>query len=152
MCSAGSLVTGHLSLASNRPVSSSLPSGGTTGLPNRLEVEPARAGEHRVADLLAFQAAAGEMPEQEILGVVVDRRAAGHARHPVRVREHDQPVQVLEAPAVVDQVAGEEVEQLGVGRLLALLAEVVGRAHDRPPEVPAPDAVGQHPRHQRVLG
>ncbi len=114
-------------------------------------VEPARAGEHRVADLLAFQSATGEMPEPQVLGVFPRRRSLGHARHPVRIRQHDEPVQMLEAPAMVDQLARQVIEKLGMSRLLALLAEVVGGAHDRPCEMPAPDAVDQHPRHHRVF-
>jgi hypothetical protein len=54
----------------------------------------------------------------------------------VGVREHDLAMQVLEAPAVLHEVDGQPVEQLGVGRPLASGAEIVGRADETLAEVP----------------
>ena len=53
------------------------------------------------------------------------RSASALRRHPVGVRGHDQPVQRLELPAAAHELGGEPVEQLGMRRQLAELAEVV---------------------------
>ncbi len=45
---------------------------------------------------------------------------------------HDQPVHLLEAPALTDHLVGEPVEQFGVGRPLTQDAEVA-RGFDQPP-------------------
>ena len=50
------------------------------------------------------------------------------------------------------QFGREPVEQFGVRRLLAHLAEVVRRADEAAAEVPLPDAVGDHSPGERVVG
>ena len=56
----------------------------------------------------------------------------------------------LEPPAAVHELGGQPVEQLGVGRRLAQLAEVVGRRHDSAAEVILPEPIGHHPGRPRV--
>ena len=56
----------------------------------------------------------------------------------------------LERPAVGDEPDRQPVEQLGVRGQLAELAEVVDRADEPLAEMPAPDAVDDHPRGERV--
>ena len=56
----------------------------------------------------------------------------------------------LDLPAVRDQLGGQPIQQLGVGRRLAQLAEVVGGRHDGPAEVILPEAIRQHARRPRV--
>ena len=67
-------MTGHFALASNSPVSSSLPSGGTTGGPNGLGLS--RPEQASIASRIAspFQPAAGEVPQQAVLRVVSQAR------------------------------------------------------------------------------
>ena len=54
-------------------------------------------------------------------------------------------------PAVLHEISGQPVEQLRVGRRLAVEAKVARRVHDTLPKVVLPDAVDEDPRGQRVL-
>jgi hypothetical protein len=56
------------------------------------------------------------------------------------------------APAARDELGGQPVEQFGVRRRFAHLAEVARRAHDALAEVMLPDAVHHHPRREGVIG
>ena len=67
-------------------------------------------------------------------------------------REHDQAVHGLDRPARLHEPAGQPVEQLGMGRRLALAAEVAGRADDPLAEVVLPDPVDHHAGGHRVVG
>ena len=55
----------------------------------------------------------------------------------VRAREHDPPVQRLDRPAGLDELAGQVVEQLGMRRRVAAQPEVAGRADQSLAEMPA---------------
>ena len=50
-------------------------------------------------------------------------------------------MELLEAPALGDELAGEPVEEIGMGGACAVASEVVGRVRDAGPEVVLPDAV-----------
>ena len=58
----------------------------------------------------------------------------------------------LDAPAALDEGMGQPVEQLGMRRRLAVLAEVARRRDDPPAEMLLPDPVDHHPGGQRVVG
>ena len=60
-------------------------------------------------------------------------------------------MQLFEAPAVRDEAAREPVEQLGMRRRLAELAEVARRADEPAPEMVLPDAVDDHAGGERIL-
>ena len=62
---------------------------------------------------------------------------------------HDPLVERLEPPAVLDQLGGQPFEQLGVGRALALRAEVVGGGDDPAAEVVLPEPIDGDARRQR---
>ena len=109
-------------------------------------------GQHRVAHCLGVQAAARHPPQQAVLGVDLRRGLVPAAGLAVRRGRDDHAVQVLDAPAVGGEFAGQPVQQLGVGRAVALLAEVVGRADDPPSEMGLPDAVHNDAGRQRVFG
>ena len=47
----------------------------------------------------------------------------------------------LQAPAVLDQLRGEEVQQLGVRRRLALASEIIGCGDDAPAEMMLPESI-----------
>ena len=72
-------------------------------------------------------------------------------RLPVGRRGHDQPVHRLEAPAPVDELGGQPVEQLGMARRRALRAEVLVGLDEPPAEVRLPEPVDRDPGRQRVL-
>mgnify|MGYP000541241303 CR=1 FL=1 len=59
---------------------------------------------------------------------------------------------MLQAPAAFGELHGQPVEQLGVRREVALVAEVVLRLHDPAAEVLLPDAVHEYPGGERVRG
>ena len=107
--------------------------------------------ERRVANLLGAEPPHVEPPEQVVRRIDGQRPLVAGGRHLVGARGHDQPVQRLELPVVVDQPQREPIEQLGMRRRRAQLAEVVGRADDAAAEVMLPDAVDDHPRGEHVL-
>ena len=61
-------------------------------------------------------------------------------------------MQLPDAPAALDELRRQPVEQRGIGRQLAARAEVVGSPHDPPSKVQLPDAVDKHARCQRIRG
>ena len=77
-------------------------------------------------------------------------RAEGR-RLPVGRRRDDQPVQRLEPPALGVDLAGQPVEELGMGRQAPHRAEVTRGIHDPDAKVIVPQPVGQHPGRQRIL-
>src|SRR5260221_256486 len=58
---------------------------------------------------------------------------------------------MLHAPAMLDQIAGQPIEQFRMRWPIPLLAEIVRSAHQSLPEVPTPNAVHQHAGGQRIL-
>ena len=60
----------------------------------------------------------------------------------------DQAMDRLEPPALADQLAGQEVEEFGVGGSLALGAEVAGSGDQPSAEVVLPEPVDDHPSEQ----
>ena len=55
-------------------------------------------------------------------------------------------------PALALQLAGEPIEQLGMGGPLAVVAEIARRPHDAAAEMIMPKAIGQHARRERIFG
>ena len=125
----------------------------------RAELEVAAQPEDRVAQPLGIEPPAVEMRQPDVLRVRLeglllgpgDRPVGPPAGHPVGPREHDPAVQALDRPAVLDEPAGQPVEQLGVRGGGAAGAEVARRGHQAAAEMVLPDAVDQHPGRQRVL-
>ena len=78
---------------------------------------------------------------RRLAGSILTASARGLAGLLIGGREHDLAVQPFERPAVGDEARGQVVEQLRMGRLLALGAEIAGRLDQRLAEVPAPDAI-----------
>jgi CO/xanthine dehydrogenase Mo-binding subunit len=104
-----------------------------------------------------------EVPEEGVVGIdgVVrrfqrsERRVAApggdRGGHAVGVAGDDQAVKVLRRPVVVGEFGGEEVEELGVRRRLAVAAEVERGRHDCAAEVAQPDVVGGDARGERIF-
>ena len=116
------------------------------------QVELAADGERRVADLLRREPPRVEPPEEVVGRIDPGRVGVERRRHAVSVRVDDQPVQRLEPPFMSDQPAREPIEELGVGRGRAELAEVVRAADDAPAEVVLPHAVGDHAGRELIVG
>ena len=56
---------------------------------------------------------------------------------------HDQPVEPFQVPSAVGELGGQPVEQHGVSRFFAPLAELAGRVDQAASEVVHPDAIDQ---------
>ena len=115
-------------------------------------VEFAGHRQHGVAHRFVFEPAAVEAPQQAVVRVAGDllwRRTAGLL---VGGRSHDEAVQPLDRPAVLDEIAGQPVEQVGVGRRLGAQAEVAGGLDQSAAEVVGPDPVDDDPRGERIVG
>ena len=85
----------------------------------------------------------------ELVCVDLLRFGARLARLPIRGGEHDLAFSHFKRPAMRDEARRQIVQQFRMRRLFALRAEVARRCHQRPAEVPAPDAVDDHARGQR---
>ena len=141
-------------------------------LPAHAPVERARQREQRIAHHLGFHAAGVHAGEEAVFGVgsgrndgVMERWSSGLALHhfitpmlhhsaaasSIRRARHDEPVQVLHAPARLAELRREPIEQLRVRGPRAAAAEVVHGAHERLAEVPAPDVIHRHARGERVV-
>ncbi len=117
-----------------------------------LVFEQARGFEQRVADLLGVQALARKRPQQLVARIDLLRVGARRRRLAVGRRQQDLALQFLDAPAVLHELGREVVQQLGVGRLDAHLAEVADRFDDAVAEHLRPLAVDEHARGERVVG
>ena len=106
-----------------------------------LRIERAGDGEEAVADRLGFESARRVPPPQAILRVGFEVGGARLVRLHVDGAGHDQLVDRFELPAVLDQLAGEIIEQLGMRRRIALDAEIVRRADDAAAHVVLPEAI-----------
>ena len=120
------------------------------GPPIYPEVDVAANGEDRVPHLLRLEPAEVEPPEQVVLGVEREGLGIGPGCHPVGVRGDDQAMHRLERPSLGDELAGQPVEQLGMGWRRPFVAEIAGGADHPPAEVMLPDPVDHHPGRQRV--
>jgi hypothetical protein len=76
---------------------------------------------------------------------------SGGAPHPVSAGEHQKPVHRLDGPAALDEADGQPVEQFGMTRFLAAIAEVVAGRHQASAEVMLPDAVDHDASRQRIV-
>src|SRR5689334_924848 len=92
-------------------------------------------------------------PQQSIIRV--DSRSLigrGPKRLTVRGRKQYRPVQLLEAPAVLDEVGCQPVEQFGMRRPAAVKAEVAWVFDQPHAEVIMPHAVHDYPRREWIAG
>ncbi len=110
--------------------------------------EESGEGEGVVADELGIDAPAGLAGEKPVVGVTGDEVARGDGGTAVGLAVHDEPDHVLHVPAGVAELAGKPVKEGGVGRGLALRAEVVedlgkAGAEELLPEAVHDDAGGE---------
>ena len=118
--------------------------------PAHLQIEPSGHGQRRIPDEFALEPLAREPPEHAILGIDLDRVGPVVGRLLVCPRGQHEPVQVLDPPAVLDEIDRQPVEQFGMRRGIAHHAEVARRADQAPSEVVMPDAVDDYASGQRV--
>src|SRR5262249_19449319 len=96
--------------------------------PTQDRLELAADGQHCVADLLGVKTLDRPLPEQSIPGI--DARSRGDfalgalGRLAIRRGCHDQPVALLELPALRDELGRQPIEQVGVARRFAQASKV----------------------------
>ena len=113
--------------------------------------EQAGGAERAVADEFGVEAEAAAAGEQEVLAILFGELRRHDGRLLVRGAGDDQAMELLHRPAGLHELDGEPVEQLRVGRRLALVAEVLERAHEAAAEEGLPLAVDRDARGERVL-
>src|SRR5579875_3826331 len=85
-------------------------------------------------------------------GLAVWRIGGVHARIlAVSGGHHHQPVHVLEAPAVFDELDRQPVQQFRMRGWVAYSTEVTGRADDAGPEMMLPQTIDQHASRQWIV-
>src|SRR4051794_1593532 len=62
-------------------------------------------------------------------------------RHLVDAREHDQPVHRFNAPAPLDELSRQPIQQFRMRRWLSPMPKIVWSAHKAPAKVPLPNPV-----------
>jgi hypothetical protein len=95
----------------------------------------------------------GHAGEEFVVGIGVGFHSSGTSwktRSTIRLRQHDHAVHRLDAPAGVDEALREPVEQFGMARRAALLAEVARCAHEAATKMVLPDAVHHHAGSERI--
>src|SRR5262249_15327777 len=116
-------------------------------------IERATGPKHGIADNLRFQAAQTLSPEELIAWI--DRLWIRRIRNrglSINTRGHNQLVERLHRPVVLDEFSGEPVEQLGMRRPRPEVAEVVRRDDDAFAKVALPDAVHEDAGRKRMIG
>ena len=83
--------------------------------PSHLQVQGSAHREHGVARALGVEAAEVLTPEEAVVGVGLGVCIGVTRGAAVSVAREDHPVEVLEAPVVLDELGSEPVEQFGVG-------------------------------------
>ena len=77
---------------------------------SRLGSNPLVRAQRNVAHHFAFDAEPGAAGEQPVVGIPGVEFLADLRRLPIRGRVYDQPVQSLEAPAAIHQLAGQPIQ------------------------------------------
>ena len=99
----------------------------------------------RVGELLGGQPP--DLRTAEHVGAAAGSAGARYRRHLVGARRHDRRDQMLQVVAVLDEIGGQPVEQLGTPRLAVHL---VGVRDDAAAEQPLPDPVDDRARQAAV--
>ena len=71
---------------------------------------------------------------------------------PIRFRQDDELVDVLQAPAVCDEFVREEIEQLGMAWGIAAETKIAGRGDEALAEVMMPEAVDDDTSGEWIFG
>src|SRR5439155_25476737 len=92
-----------------------------------LAAEQPAGGEREVVYYLGLNAEARSAGQQPVVGIVLPKRGRHVRRLPIGRREDDEPVDRLQMSALLEELCGQPIEQLGVARPLALGAEILAR-------------------------
>ena len=120
--------------------------------PASCRIEASRVGQKCIPDDLRFQADGRASPPQSVVGIAGEFRPGAGQRgiHAVGGRGDDEPVEVLEAPASVDEFAGQPVDQVGVFRRAAFASEIKQRRGQGRSEMSIPHLIHRHPCSQGI--
>ena len=117
------------------------------------EIERLRQVEQAVAKDLRLHARGLASPVVDVRGIRAPRRlvrAEGRGLQAVGVGADDEAVQVLHAPAALDEFHGQPVQERLLGRRWRASSKVGDRFDERPAEVAQPDVVDRDPRGERI--
>ncbi len=70
-----------------------------------------------------------------------------NARGTVSIRQHDQPVHLLDAPSALGEFHGQPIQQLRMSRRFSLPSEIIRGLDNSFPKVTLPNAVHHHAAH-----
>src|SRR5258706_7127533 len=90
-------------------------------------------------------------PEHFIIGIDPGSLLTESRGLLIGARCQDEAMQLLEAPTVAHEFAGQPVEQSRVGRALAFQAEIARGSHNSAAEMILPDPVYHDARRQRII-
>ena len=121
------------------------------GAATRLQIEPARGGEHDIAQGLGVQTAAGMAREEAVFRIGFKQGGSTLTVEPVSAAEHQSANELFNGPTFAHETCGQVVQQLRVGGSFTRDAEVIGRAHESLAKEMLPDAVYKDPGGERVL-
>src|SRR5439155_22469357 len=105
----------------------------------------------RVPHRLEVQPMAVHLPKVAIVGVDLREPWILIAALLIRTRTHDQPMQLFQRPAVLDEPRCQIIQKLRMRRRLRARAEVVRRADNSLPEMMQPYAIRNHPRGEGIV-
>ena len=88
--------------------------------------------------------------EQPVAGIEPHRPGVLPTGHPIGAAQQNQALDGLDRPPFPHEAMGQKIQQLGMAGPVALLAEIVHRAHQAFPEVVFPDAIDHYPSRQRI--
>ena len=120
--------------------------------PYRRAVEPAGGGQDGVADRLGLHAPGRVVVQQAVLRVGFAAAGDGRldSRKP-RVSTSERISRFTDQPSSTKR-CGQVIEQLGVRRQFADVAEIIDGADQARAEQVVPDAIDHDPRGQRIVG
>jgi hypothetical protein len=104
-----------------------------------------------IAYLLGVEAAHIKPPEQIIRRIESKRFGIARRRHLVSRRRHDQLVQRLELPVVINKPQRKPVQEFGMRRRRPEFAKIVGRADQSSSEMVLPDAIHDDTRSEHIV-
>lgn len=108
--------------------------------------------EEGIAHGLEVEAASGVMAEEEVFGIDAALVGGGGGGLLVGGAEEELAMEGFEAPTGVDELAGQPVEELGVGWWFGAGAEVGGGGDEGLAEVMHPDAIDEDAGGEGVVG
>ena len=104
-----------------------------------------------VANLLRWQADTRKPREQPVLRIDPVEISPSLGGLPIGRGVHDQPVHRLHVPVALGEAYRQPVEQLRMGRAVAVIPKILHRPHETLAKVMLPNTIDSHPRSQRLF-